>query len=95
MNSIIEFPFPTLKCRPAIWKKVFPNQTPLGDIDYKILSKLQITGGSIKNIAIAAAFFAAASDGKVQMSHIMQATKNEYHKNGRVIEKEESVKYPV
>ena len=95
MNSIIEFPFPTLKCRLAIWKKVFPNQTPLGDIDYKILSKLQITGGSIKNIAIAAAFFAAASDGKVQMSHIMQATKNEYHKNGRVVGKEKLGKYPT
>jgi SpoVK/Ycf46/Vps4 family AAA+-type ATPase len=95
MNFIIEFPFPTLECRLAIWQKVFPKQTPLGDIDYKHLSKLQISGGNIKNIAVAAAFLAAASDGKVQMPHIMRATKNEYRKNGEVIGKEESGKYPM
>jgi SpoVK/Ycf46/Vps4 family AAA+-type ATPase len=95
LRFIINFPVPNQEQRLNIWKKVFPRNAPLGDIDYKFLSKLQISGGNIKNIAIEAAFLAAASDEKIQMSHIMRAAKNEYYKNGKVIGKQESGKYLI
>ena len=92
MNFIVEFPFPSDEYRLAIWKKVFPPQTPTDAIDYKFLSELQISGGNIKNIALTAAFLAAEEGGKVQMSHVMRAAKREFQKIGKVFGKEEPIK---
>ena len=94
LNFIVEFPFPTEEYRLAIWQKVFPGQTPLDKkIDYEFLSKLQISGGNIKNIALAAAFLAAEALGMVKMEHIVKATRREFEKIGKVYGKEEFGKY--
>jgi AAA+ superfamily predicted ATPase len=94
MNFIVEFPFPTEEYRLAIWQKVFPEQTPLDKkIDYEFLSKLQISGGNIKNIALAAAFLAAETSGAVKMEHVAKAARREFEKIGKVYGKEEFGKY--
>jgi AAA+ superfamily predicted ATPase len=94
MNFIVEFPFPTQECRLAIWEKVFPEQTPLDKkIDFEFLSKLQISGGNIKNIALAGAFLAAENSGKLTMEHIAKAARREFEKIGKVYGKEEFGKY--
>ena len=57
---MIHFSFPDEKARRAIWKGIFPQETPLGedvDLDY-LARQFSITGGSIKNIALVAAFMA-------------------------------------
>jgi hypothetical protein len=48
--------------RPAIWSRIFPSQTPTRDMDLGKLSRLNLTGGNIRNIALNAAFLAAAAD---------------------------------
>jgi hypothetical protein len=47
------------------------------------LARLDITGGSIRNIALNAAFLAAESDEPVRMAHIAQAARAEYAKMER------------
>jgi len=93
MNFIVEFPFPNEEYRRVIWRKVFPEKTPLGEVDFDFLSKLQISGGNIKNIALTAAFIAAESSANVKMEHVVKAAKREFQKTGKVYGKEEFGKY--
>ena len=45
----------------------------------------EIAGGSIRNIALAAAFLAADDGNVITMSHLMHATKREFQKMGKVV----------
>ena len=88
IRFIIDFPFPDDDYRQRIWRKVFPEDTPLAeDIDFDFLShKLKLTGGNIRNIALGAAFLAAGcSGGRVQMEHVIGAAKREFQKMGRLL----------
>ena len=76
----IQFSFPNLQQRAAIWQCIFPDDTPTENLDFNKLAKLNVAGGNIRNIAINAAFLAAHSREPVQMRHILQATQNEYSK---------------
>lgn len=83
VRFIIDFPFPDEKSREEIWRRIFPENVPLAPLDFKFLSRLSITGGSIRNIALNAAFLAAEEGGPVSMSHIRRAAEEEYNKLGR------------
>jgi len=80
IRFVINFPFPDAIQRAEIWNRIFPNDTPKQDIDLDRLSKLTIPGGSIRNIALNAAFYAADEDKPVRMSHIYKAARTEYDK---------------
>ncbi len=56
LRFIVDFPFPDGEQRRAIWSAVFPPQTPAGSLDPARLAQLNMTGGSIRNIALNAAF---------------------------------------
>jgi AAA+ superfamily predicted ATPase len=83
LRFIVHFPFPDQAMREAIWRSAFPARTPLGAIDNGKLSRLSVTGGSIRNIAINAAFRAAELDEPVSMSHLLQAAHHEASKRER------------
>ncbi len=85
MQIVIEFPFPDETQRRLIWTGIFPKESPLaGDIDYKFLSeKIKLAGGNIKNMALAAAFYAAENSWGINMHHIMHAARREYQKIGK------------
>jgi len=78
LRFIVEFPLPDQECRIAIWRRIFPPQAPTRDLDFAKLSRLNIAGGSIRNIALNAAFLAAAADESVCMAHLLQAARSEY-----------------
>jgi SpoVK/Ycf46/Vps4 family AAA+-type ATPase len=59
IRFLVNFLFPGIEEREKIWKRAFPSETPLSDLDYDRLAKFNITGGSIHNIALNAAFLAA------------------------------------
>jgi hypothetical protein len=44
------------------------------------LARLNIAGGNIRNIALNAAFLAAAASEPVRMHHLLRAARNEYAK---------------
>ncbi len=95
MHFTVDFPFPDEDSRLRIWQNIFPDETPLDrNIDFDFLKKnFKITGGNIKNIALAAAFY-AADDGKaVTMEHLVQAGKREFQKMGKLCVKEDFGKY--
>lgn len=85
IQIVVEFPFPEKEYRHSIWKKAFPGEAPIDeDVDFGIIShELKLSGGNIKNIALAAAFYAAEDGRVVRMSHIVQAARREYQKLGR------------
>ena len=85
MQFVVEFPFPDEREREHIWRGVFPESAPMAsDIDYRFLSdRLKITGGTIKNIALNSAFYAAKESSAIGMSHVMLAAKREFVKTGK------------
>jgi SpoVK/Ycf46/Vps4 family AAA+-type ATPase len=76
----IQFPFPDSGQRGEIWQRVFPRQTPTKDLNFQRLSRLNIAGGNIRNIALSAAFLAADQDRPVHMDDIKKAAYTEYIK---------------
>ncbi|MDH3657582.1 MAG: ATP-binding protein [Nitrosopumilus sp.] len=80
IRFVINFPFPDEKSREKIWKGSFPKLAPTNSVDFGKLSKLSVTGGNIRNIALNAAFLAAEDDIPINMSHLKQAAKSEYDK---------------
>lgn len=80
IRFIVQFPFPDATQRSLIWQRVFPEQTPTKALDFAKLARLNVAGGTIRNIALNAAFIAAEAGEFVQMQHILQAARNEYTK---------------
>ena len=62
LRFVVQFPFPDTEQREAIWRSVFPQATPTHELNYRKLAQLQVAGGSIRNIALNAAFLAADAD---------------------------------
>ncbi|MGB8886252.1 MAG: ATP-binding protein [Candidatus Korobacteraceae bacterium] len=81
----VEFPFPDAAHRQAIWQRAFPPQTPTDGLRPEHLSALNVSGGNIRNIAMNAAFLAAASSEPVRMVHILKAARMEAVKIERPI----------
>jgi hypothetical protein len=88
MHFIVEFPFPDQEYRRQIWKVVFPHEAPLAEeVDFDALAReIKLAGGNIKNIALAAAFYAAGNGQIIQMPHLWQAARREHQKLGRTWE---------
>jgi hypothetical protein len=81
LRFIVNFPFPGAPERNDMWRKVFPSPTPVGELDYEHLARFNLTGGSIHNIALNAAFLAARADPpKVTMALIFEAMRSELRK---------------
>ena len=86
MNYTIEFPFPDEQLRERLWRGMFPPQTPLGDdLDFAFLGRqFSMSGGNIKNAALAAAFLAASEGSAVIMRHLIQSVAREWQKLGKL-----------
>jgi SpoVK/Ycf46/Vps4 family AAA+-type ATPase len=94
LHFSLDFPFPDEQNRQMIWRKIFPVEMPKQDIDYKFLGRyFKVSGGSIKNIAINAAFLAAGQDKVVTMAHIAHAARREYQKEGKLCDPSDFGKY--
>jgi AAA+ superfamily predicted ATPase len=88
----LNFPFPDAAQREAIWARVFPSETPTRGLDPKRLSKLNVAGGNIRNIALNAAFLAAeeGNGNPVEMKHLVRAAKFEAEKIERPLSEAET-----
>ena len=80
IRFVVRFPFPGREQRREIWRRVFPAATPLDGLDVDKLARLDVTGGSIHNIGLNAAFLAADADQPVRMGHLAEAARGEYGK---------------
>src|SRR5437763_13191210 len=61
LDFVVDFPFPEVDDRKKIWQLVLPNAAPVADdIDLDFLAtQFKLSGGSIRNCSLAAAFRAA------------------------------------
>lgn len=84
LRFVVHFPFPDQEQREGIWRAVFPSAAPLAaDVDFMRLARLDATGGSIRNIALAAAFLAAEAGTPIGMAQLSQAARVEGAKRER------------
>lgn len=84
LRFVIDFPMPNAAEREAIWTQAIPTSAPCApDVDVAFLARrLELSGGSIQQIAVNAAFAAASDSGVIEMQHIMTATRAELIKMG-------------
>jgi ATP-dependent 26S proteasome regulatory subunit len=80
LRFLVDFPFPDSPLRQQIWRRAFPPRAALEGIDFAALSRLEVPGGNIKNIALNAAFLAAADRRPITMAHVVRAARREYAK---------------
>ncbi len=85
IRFVVQFPFPDPVQREEIWRRVYPKNAPTDGLDYAKLAQLNVSGGSIRNIALSSAFLAADDDAPIQMHHVLQAAHAEYAKQEKVI----------
>jgi ATP-dependent 26S proteasome regulatory subunit len=85
LRFIVDFSLPSGAERYQIWQQIFPKMLPIDpEIDWHMLAKqFEITGGNIRNIALAAAFLAADDGKNLTMLHLKQAIRREYQKMGK------------
>jgi len=80
LRFIVNFPFPGIPERKRIWEKAFPQEAEKDGLDYERLARFNLTGGSIQNIAINAAFLGASAGSPVTMPLIFEAARSEFRK---------------
>jgi vesicle-fusing ATPase len=84
LRFILDFPFPGRDLRRSIWERVFPPEAG-ARIDPEALSRLEVSGGSIRSIAVNAAFLAAGEDGGIGMDQVLRAARREYRKIDKLV----------
>jgi SpoVK/Ycf46/Vps4 family AAA+-type ATPase len=91
MDFVVDFPFPDEVYRAQIWQVCYPPNAPLGrSVNFETLAdRYRLSGGNIRNAALASAFIAAAEQSPaIEMSHIFKAIRREYQKMGKLMEDE-------
>ena len=86
LDVVVDFPFPEAEDRQRIWRLLLPDTAPLDDdIDVEFLAgQFKLSGGSIRNCSLAAAFMAADEGGTIGMRHLVRGVALEYGKQGRL-----------
>jgi AAA+ superfamily predicted ATPase len=85
LSHVVLFPMPDAALRRELWMRAFPRDAPLEpDIDMDALARgFELSGGNIRNAALAAAYLAAADGGPIARRHVLQAIASELEKMGR------------
>lgn len=88
LDFLVDFPFPDAEYRYRIWQVHFPPQAPLdAEVDLQALAeRYPLSGGNIRNIALAAAYLAASDGGRISHAQIYGAIRREHQKMGRLVE---------
>jgi SpoVK/Ycf46/Vps4 family AAA+-type ATPase len=95
LKFVVDFPFPNAEYRKKLWDSVFPSRTPVDeDVDREYLAeRFELSGSSIKNIAVGASFLAAARGAAVTMPDILTALRHELAKSGKMLSREDLGEY--
>ena len=85
------FPFPDEGLRRRLWAAVWPAATPRADdVDPAWLARrFKLSGGNIKNVALAAAHLVRDDEAGVTLDHVLRAVRREYQKMGKAMSDDE------
>jgi AAA+ superfamily predicted ATPase len=90
----IEFAMPGVAERRRIWAQNLPPTAPVQDVDLDWLAtRFELSGGSIRNASVHAAFLAAAEGTPITMEHAVRGVAREWRKIGRLIKPNEFGEY--
>jgi ATP-dependent 26S proteasome regulatory subunit len=92
LTYVLLFPLPDEALRLRIWQKVWPDSSHQvkPEVDFRrVAAQFKLSGANIRNVALAASFFAAADSTEVTNEHIMRALQREYQKVGRAMSRDE------
>jgi SpoVK/Ycf46/Vps4 family AAA+-type ATPase len=83
----VPFPFPDAAHRRRIWEGVWPKEVPLApDVDLEDLAEsYKLSGGGIRNVALAAAYLAAEEGVPIARAHLLRAMQREMEKEGKML----------
>ena len=86
MDAVVEFPFPAAEHRLALWELLLPPEAPRADdVELEFLAeRFELSGGGIRNAAIAAAVLAAQDGVAIGMEQLVRGVAMEYAKLGRL-----------
>ena len=86
LDVLIDFPMPDEVQRRRLWDRHLVPSLPLaGEIDVDFLARrFRVSGGSVRNIVLAAAYLAAAEGRSVTMTDLIRGTGSEYRKLGHL-----------
>jgi hypothetical protein len=85
LSLVVEFTRPDVTQRRALWAKSVAAVPLADDVDLDFCAaSFELAGGDIRNIAVTAAYLAAAADGVVDMRRLIHAVGIEYRKLGRL-----------
>jgi hypothetical protein len=87
LDSLVDFPEPEAEYRRQLWERSLGTTMPrTEDIDLDFLAEsFKLSGGAIRNIAVAAAYAAAEAGHPLEMGDLVRATQREYLKLGRMV----------
>jgi len=90
ISVVVKFPAPGPVERELIFRAHLPPEAPVADdLDLEFLAeRMEVSGGQIKNIVLAAAFMAASEQKPISMSHLVRASGQELRKTGKIFVKE-------
>lgn len=90
IHARVEFAVPKPPERRLIWKRNLPDTAPVVDVDVDDLAeRFELSGGSIRNAAVHAAFLAASEGSAITMEHAVRGVGREYRKMGKLIKVED------
>ena len=84
---VTRFAFPDATLREKMWRAIWPGEVKVDtNVDFAVLAKrTELTGASIRNIAMLASWLAQADQSSlVKTHHIERATARELAKSGRL-----------
>jgi SpoVK/Ycf46/Vps4 family AAA+-type ATPase len=83
IRYVVDFPFPDSDARAEIWRRMLTGGIPLDELDYLKLARLNIAGGTIRNIVLTGASMAAADPAAsaLHMHHLRDAARSEFSKS--------------
>jgi hypothetical protein len=87
LDSLVDFPEPEEEYRRMLWERSLgPTMPRADDLDLDFLARsFKLSGGAIRNIAVAAAYAAAEAQRPLAMGDLVRATQREYLKLGRMV----------
>ncbi len=83
LRFIIRFESPDAERREALWRRSFPAEAKLSELDWRRHAAHDLSGGHIQNAAVAAAFLAVGEGVAVTDDHVERAVAREYEKLDR------------
>ncbi|MCY0924154.1 MULTISPECIES: ATP-binding protein [unclassified Streptomyces] len=87
LDSHIPFAIPDAKQRTRLWQGFFKQAPIAPDLDIKrIADAFNLTGGSIRSCALAAAYAAASAGTDINNHHVLAAIRSEYRKLRKIID---------